>query len=330
MSPRQEHAVTITAREQAELLPIEPDARPLGPREVTGRTLASLISAGTEIAGAYQGTGFPCVPGYAAVFEVEAVGSEVGDLGVGERAFCMGPHRSYQRVAREQALSVPDTLPPEQAVFARMMSVSMSTLTTTTARPPAPVLVTGLGLVGHLAAKIFASCGYPVTACDPSVSRRQVAEQSGIRRVLPAVPLDEAGFAGEVALALECSGHEQGALDGCRVVRKRGEVVLIGAPWQRRTDLFAHELLHAVFHRYVTLRSGWEWELPLHPTEFRHGSIYGNVAAALQWLAEGRVEVAGLYERVPPGEAQRAYQNLMHQRLPKLAVVFDWSAGAAG
>jgi threonine dehydrogenase-like Zn-dependent dehydrogenase len=258
------------------------------------------------------------------------VGSEVGDLGVGERAFCMGPHRSYQRVAREQALSVPDTLPPEQAVFARMMSVSMSTLTTTTARPPAPVLVTGLGLVGHLAAKIFASCGYPVTACDPSVSRRQVAEQSGIRRVLPAVPLDEAGFAGEVALALECSGHEQGALDGCRVVRKRGEVVLIGAPWQRRTDLFAHELLHAVFHRYVTLRSGWEWELPLHPTEFRHGSIYGNVAAALQWLAEGRVEVAGLYERVPPGEAQRAYQNLMHQRLPKLAVVFDWSAGAAG
>jgi threonine dehydrogenase-like Zn-dependent dehydrogenase len=330
MSPGQETAITITAREQAELLPIERDARPLGPREVTGRTLASLVSAGTELAGAYQGSSFPAWPGYAAVFEVEAVGSEVADLRVGERAFCMGPHRSYQRLAREGALPVPDGLAPEQAVFARMMSVSMSTLTTTTARPPAPVLVTGLGLVGHLAAKIFASCGYEVTACDPSASRRQMAEASGLRRVLAAVPLEEPGFSGEVALALECSGHEQGALDGCRVVRKRGEVVLIGAPWQRRTELFAHELLHAVFHRYVTLRSGWEWELPLHPTEFRPGSIYGSLAAALRWLAEGRVPVAGLYERLPPGEAQRAYQDLMHQRLPRLAVVFDWSGSAPG
>src|SRR4051812_43700388 len=84
MSARQEHAVTITAREQAGLLPIERDPRPLGPREVAGRTLASLISAGTELASAYRGERFPSVPGYAAVFEVEEAGSEVADLRVGE------------------------------------------------------------------------------------------------------------------------------------------------------------------------------------------------------------------------------------------------------
>src|SRR5438093_9947032 len=100
MSARQEYAITIPAREQAELLPIERDPRPLGPRDVAGRTLASLISAGTELASAYRGDSFPRVPGYAAVFEVEDVGSEVTDLRVGERLFCMGPHRSYQRVAR--------------------------------------------------------------------------------------------------------------------------------------------------------------------------------------------------------------------------------------
>ena len=37
-----------------------------------------------------------------------------------------------------------------------------------------------------------------------------------------------------------------------------GEVVLIGVPWVKRTDLSAFDLLHAVFHRYVYLRSGWE------------------------------------------------------------------------
>src|SRR5204863_6310376 len=130
-----------------------------------------------------------------------------------------------------------------------------------------------------------------VTACDPSPSRRAIAEQAGIGRVLSAVSGDAQEPVGEVSLVLECSGHEQGAVDGCRVVRKRGEVVLIGTPWQRRTDLPAHELLHLIFHRYVTVRSGWEWELPLHPTEFRTGSIHGNLAAALRWLSEGRVSV---------------------------------------
>src|SRR5437667_3924347 len=127
MSPRQECSVTVTAREQAGLLATEREARPLGACEVVGRTLATLISAGTELAGAYQGSSFPRVPGYAAVFEVEEIGSEVERISVGDHAFCMGPHRSFQRVTQEQALPVPRGLAPESAVFARMMSVSMST-----------------------------------------------------------------------------------------------------------------------------------------------------------------------------------------------------------
>ena len=98
------------------------------------------------------------------------------------------------------------------------------------------------------------------------------------------------------------------------------------APWRRQTEIMAHELVHAVFHRYVTLRSGWEWELPLQATEFRSGSIYGNLAAALQWLAEGRVRVSELYAAVSPWEAQQAYQDLLHQRAERLAVVFDWES----
>ena len=85
---------------------------------------------------------------------MEAVGSEVRSLRVGDRAFCMGPHRSFQRVAAEAAVPLPAGLAPEVAVFCRLMGVTMSTLTTTTARPPELVLVTGLGPVGHLGARI--------------------------------------------------------------------------------------------------------------------------------------------------------------------------------
>jgi threonine dehydrogenase-like Zn-dependent dehydrogenase len=324
-SERRDSAVVITGRERAERLPIERNASPLSPNEVSGSTRVTLISAGTEIAAAYLGDRFPVTPGYAAVFEVEAAGESVTSLKPGGLAVCMGPHRSFQRVPEDQAVPLPAGLKPEVAVFCRMMGVSMSSLTTTMARPPQKVLVTGLGLVGNLAAQVFQRCGYEVLACDPSGTRRELARQAGIRRVTAGVPLDDPDFAGKVALALECSGHEQAALDACRMVRKRGEIVQIGTPWRRRTDRFAHELLHLVFHRYAALRSGWEWEVPLHETDFRAGSLYANFAAALNWLAEGSVKVEGLYQLVPPDDAQRAYQDLLNQRCERLGILFDWT-----
>lgn len=319
-----DRCITFTARERAELLSTERDAAPIGPREVAGSTLATLVSAGTEIQGGYLGSHFPAQPGYAAVFTVEQVGGEVSELQIGDRAFCMGGHRSWQRVPVENALRVPDSLASEQAVFARLMGVSMSTLTTTMARPPQRTLVTGLGPVGHLAAQIFHACGYQVTACDPDAARRGYAAQNGVPDVRAAVPLDDPQIAGRVALAVECSGHEQAVLDCCRAVCRRGEVTLVGVPWHRRTDLTAHALLHTIFHHYVVVRSGWEWELPLHETPFRTNSIFGNLSAALRWLAEGRVRVSNLIETARPSDAQQVYQSLLHHRWHKLAAVFDW------
>ncbi len=41
------------------------------------------------------------------------------------------------------------------------------------------------------------------------------------------------------------------------MIRKRGEVVLVGVPWVRRTDIYAHEILCRVFYDFVDMRSGW-------------------------------------------------------------------------
>lgn len=323
MTARPERAVVIAAREQAALVDAPRDPAPLGPREVEGRTLATLISTGTELNAAYLGSHFPATPGYAAVFEVERAGAEAS-LTPGEVAFCMGPHRSWQRASADDALPVPPGLDPLWASFARLMNVAMSTLTTTTARPPQMVLVTGLGPVGHLAARVFMLCGYQVVACDPDPGRRTAAERAGLPRVLEGVPLRDPAVAGRVALALECSGTEAAALDCCRAVRKRGEVVLVGVPWRRGSDLSAHELLHAIFHHYAVVRSGWEWEVPRQPAEFVTGSMRENLAAALRWLCDGRVSVAQLYASARPDEIQAVYQALLHRTWPRPAAVIDW------
>ena len=77
---------------------------------------------------------------------------------------------------------------------------------------------------------------------------------------------------GKIALHVECSGHERAILEGAKAVRFRGKVVLVGVPWQKRTDIPAFELLHAIFHRRAVVRSVWEWEVPFHSTDFVAGS----------------------------------------------------------
>ncbi|MDP6361434.1 MAG: zinc-binding alcohol dehydrogenase [Planctomycetota bacterium] len=325
MSTITSHTVTVTAREQAELVPSEFSTE-VGEGEIAGRTLASLVSAGTELNSAYLGKNFPSTPGYSAVIEVEQVGAKVDGFKTGDIAFCMSGHRSHHKVQAKQALPLPDGLSPEVGTFARMMCVSMTTLNTTTARPPARVLVCGLGLVGHLAAKNFQASGYEVFTCDPVDSRRRLASETGVQSVLDSVPLDDESLAGTFPLALECSGHEQALLDAARVIRKRGEVVCIATPWRRFTDLLMHDLHYAIFHNYAVIRSGWEWELPHHSEPFRSGSIFENLAGALRWLESGRVSVEGIYSKYSPNDAQQAYQDLLHKKTDRLAVVFDWAS----
>ncbi len=325
MNRRTEYAITITHKERAELLPFE-ESTQVGPDEIAGRTLATLVSAGTELNSSYLAEkGHPTTPGYAAVVEVEEAGERVERFRPGDVVFCMGGHRSYHKVNQDQALSVPAGLPAEVATFARLMGVSMTTLNTTTARPPGRVLICGLGLVGHLAAQNFAGCGYEVFASDPVESRREMATRAGLKNVFSAVPLGDENLSGSFALALECSGHEQALLDAAKVVRKRGEVVCIATPWRQFTDLPMHDLHRAIFLNYVVIRSGWEWELPHHTTGFRNGSIFENLSGALNWLCEGRVRVDSIYSKYSPGNAQQAYQDLLHKKTDRLAVVFDWA-----
>ena len=117
----QEHKILFRDVEQAELISETRPEKPLGSREIAGSTLYTLVSAGTELniyLGNYVKQGLswgqlPFVPGYAAVFRVEQVGSEVSDLRAGDVAYCMGKHASSQRYPREQVIPLPERLAPE-------------------------------------------------------------------------------------------------------------------------------------------------------------------------------------------------------------------------
>ena len=318
------YAVTMTAKEKAEFLATgAPQA--LKPNEIRGKTLFSLISPGTELNCLYCGNNFPAAPGYAAVFIVEETGSEVKNIEKGTVCFCAGNHRSFQQCDAAGAVKVPPGLLPEKAVIARLTGVSMTTLMTTVARPGDMVIISGAGPVGYLAAQIFSVSGYEILIVEPDADRRALVMKISGLKAVDKIPLEDKSIVGKVALVVECSGHEQAVLDACRVVRKRGEVVMVGVPWQRKTELYAHEILYEVFYKYVVLRSGWEWEVPAQSSDFRPHSIHSGYQTALKWLAEDKVKLDGLITLHSPSNPQEAYQALLSRRANGLFQIFDWS-----
>ena len=325
--------IVFSGKGKAELCPYKDP--PLGPMELRGRTLATLISPGTE-QGWLNGESFPIRPGYAAVFEVEAIGDAVKGVEIGERRFCMGAHRSTQQFDVRYTLPVPKDLALSSVVVARLMGVSMTTLMTTRARPGDLIAVTGAGPVGFLAAHQFQLAGYKVLIVEPNRARRQKAMESGLKTALPAMPLQDETVRGKVALVVECSRHEQAVLDACNIVRQQGEVVLVGVPWVARTSLLAHEILKAVFFNYVVLRSGWEWALPLHGRGFvweelyegynnAAQSIYSGFGKALDWLAEGRIPLDGLTQTRSPHDPKSLYDGLIGGEYSEMFTILDWS-----
>lgn len=322
--------IFITGHKQAELLTDVPAFEtPIGSTNVRGRTLTSLVSPGTELNFAFLSkSGFPKGVGYACTQEVIEVGTEVANFRPGDIIFSCGGHSEYHELPAAQCCKLPHGMSPDIAVFARLMGVSMSTLNTTTAHPPSKVLVTGLGPVGNLAAQIFRRCGYDVTASDPSERRCELARKVGLPDVRTKLGADAEDIKGRICLHLECSGHESAAMEGCRLMRRKGECVLVGVPWNKRAELQAFDILHAVFHNYVTLRSGWEWEIPRQEEMFKLHSIIENYRAALRWLHEGSVIVDGLATSFSPSCCQEAYNKLDDQSLHTPTAIFDWRQSA--
>ena len=323
-----EYAVKFIAKEQAELVPLEVDRSPLQPEEVFARTLVSLVSSGTEITGCYSAAhyqitsaAYPMSTGYASVSQVEEIGSAVTGLAKGD-LILGGCHQSFQRLRAGGVAKVPAGLAPELAVFGRMLKIPLPAFVRSGIRPPEILVVTGLGLVGMLAAQLGQSFGYQVLASDPNEKRRKIAQCHGIGQVVASLPVNDPLYAKKVGFGLDCSGHEQAVLDLCNLVRVWGEVAMVGVPWTPKTSLLAQQILHAVFYNYVNLKSGWEGSMPPAPDIHSDPSHH---LTALRWLAEGRVRIEPcLYRQVSPRQPQEQYQDILHNRLDELTVMFDW------
>ncbi len=326
--------VTFSAANEVALEDFDLDESNLGEHELIVRTHCTVISPGTELARLQGKLIFdtdepPTYPmdvvGYANIGTVLATGKATG-VGVGQRVYTMGNHATVARVDRRTMLCapVPDGLSDEDAVFARLATVSMATLVTTPARPGDDIAVVGLGLVGNLAAQVFRASGYRVHGFDLSERRREIAMAAGLDSIHDASAMPE--FSQRMSLIVEATGSARALASVVDMTKPGGEIVMIGAPWGGESNSVpSSQITRLLFYRFLRLRSGSEWEIPRQPTPLVRGSHQENAETALRWLADGRLNVQPLItHRIRPDEVADAYAGLRDTPNDYLGVVIDW------
>lgn len=192
---------------------IEEPLPPLGPSDVSLKTVAESISIGTEVP-QFLGTArsarpptYPRMTGYENVAIVTETGRDVVDVRPGDRVVATYGHRTHAVIACDRLVPIPDDIDDRLAL---LVILSGDVATGIRKLGPAlndPVLVTGAGQIGLLAVFILRTLGAPaVDVIEPIVRRRDLARGLGCRACL--APDDIGSLADEYAGGVECSSRD--------------------------------------------------------------------------------------------------------------------------
>ncbi|BFT74634.1 zinc-binding dehydrogenase [Paenibacillus sp. P36] len=308
------------------------------------KTAFSLISPGTELA-LYTGTHtgllnpgntwakYPFTPGYAVVGSVEAVGANITDFQVGQRVFAMGAHASHNVITytpdSRSVFVLPDDLPGERAVFARLAGISATALQQAQVRLGDKTVVIGMGLIGVFAAQLFALQGADVLGVDTVPGRLQAARACKIANVYQSDPHtalhsqltgllgDGKGNSDRADIVIEATGVPEMANEAMEMVRQLGQVVLLGSP-RGPIQMKTYDHIHV---KGITLTGAHEGLQTIDGEEGRTRML----RYALHLIHTGQLTVDPLLTHVLPArEARQAYELLIHAKETTLGVILDW------
>jgi 2-desacetyl-2-hydroxyethyl bacteriochlorophyllide A dehydrogenase len=257
-----------------------------GESEIVVRSLVSLVSAGTEM-NVYRGEAattqevnlpttsgefpFPIKFAYQVVGEVEQAGAGSG-YSVGDRVFVHHPHQERFRVATARSrpddlvegaglvYPVPSDLDPARAAFANLFSVAYNTLLDVPVRIGDVVAVSGLGVIGSLAAYLARLTAGRLILVDPIPERRERAAWIGADAVVPPADapsaIEELSDGRGIDVYIEASGATpalQGAIDA---TGQEGTIAVLSYYGRRQAQLRLSPEFHTRRQRIISCYVG--------------------------------------------------------------------------
>ncbi len=299
------------------------------------QTSASIVSAGTELsiwAGLESWAPLPNTPGYGSVGKVLEVGKAVDSVVPGDLIFTHGPHQKFA-LAKNYAQKVPQGLDPKVAVLTRMAAVSITAVLVSDRKIGDTVAVCGLGLVGNLAAQLFALSGCKVVGIDVSPARLAILQKCGVETVIDAKTdvrgeLENLTGGRGLHAFVDATGLPGVVESSIGAIAPGGECILLGTPrGEVAGDLVPLFRSIHLADRNIRFKGAHEWRFPRYRSQTKDSqtSIEQNNEKLLSLLAEGKLVSSPLLTHVlSPGEAPAAYQALRDRDEKYLGVVIDW------
>jgi predicted dehydrogenase/threonine dehydrogenase-like Zn-dependent dehydrogenase len=265
-------------------------------------------------------------PGYSSAGVIIETGADVPGFRAGDRVACAGvgyaSHAEYNAVPHALLTPVPDGVPFDEAAFVALGAIAMQGVRRIEPAFGETVVVSGLGLVGQLAAQIARCAGCHVIGCDPVPEKRALADQLGCEAVcdpgdLPAVAREWSAGHGLDAAIICAASKESGVTNqALGICREKGRVVAVGDVGLdlQRAPLYRNELDFRLSCSYGPGRYNTQYEergldYPIAYVRWTEGR---NMSEFLRMIAEDRILIAPLITAVHPvDEAQAAYDAVL-------------------
>ena len=178
----------------------------------------------------------PLPLGYCNVGEVVKTGNNIKDFKVGDRVVSNGPHAQFVSVPEKLCAHIPKAVDDETASFTVLGSIALQGIRLAKPTIGETFLISGLGIIGFLTAKILEDNGCNVLAVDTNYEKCKIAKSLGInvlhiKKDTNIVDwclreTDNIGVDGVLISASTSSSEPVNiAANACR---KRGRIVLIG------------------------------------------------------------------------------------------------------
>lgn len=319
---------------------------PPAANQILVRTLASAVSAGTELA-VYTGTHqwlldpampdwkFPFRPGYSAAGEIVAVGSEITGWQPGDRVSYPGNHASAELLTigheRGRLWKLPDGMETSIAAWGCIARYGFGAAIRAGITLGRSAAVLGLGVIGQFALRSLIAAGaHPVVGVDAIEMRRNAAIAGGANAVFDsasddwALQLDRFLGTRGADIVADATGIPNAIPTAMKLACDGGQVVVVGSPRGKAQDVSFYDDLH---RRYLEV-TGAHGNMLFEPGRSRIPGDW-NIDKAQHWLLaaldDGRLKLDGLVtQSILPGELQSAYDGLLNVKNEYLGVAIQW------
>jgi predicted dehydrogenase/threonine dehydrogenase-like Zn-dependent dehydrogenase len=271
----------------------------------------------------FRKLGEPLPLGYCNAGEVIGVGEGVTEFRIGDRVVSNGPHAEVVCIPQNLVAAIPDGVSFDEAVFTVIGAIALQGIRLIQPTFGETVVVTGLGLIGQLAAQLLRANGCRVVGLDFDAQKVEMARSLGIEAVQVGGETDPVVLvqsmtrqvgADAVLITASTSSNEV-ISQSARMSRKRGRIVLVGVVGLdiQRADFYEKELSFQVSCSYGPGRydEAYEQKGQDYPIGFVRWTEKRNFEAILQAIASEQLQVKQLItEVVDLPDYQQVYGNM--------------------